>query len=82
MPSKNKKRMEDELFPNKPVAMPDETKGRCNRCNKLKELGDGFCLECWDKGSTKDKVYKKPGSNKYKKPKRKVGRPRKISVEV
>ena len=76
----NRKRLEDELFPNKPVELPDDTKGRCKRCNKLSELGDGFCLLCWDKGSDKNKDYKQP-KRKYKK-KGKVGRPRKTSVPV
>jgi len=54
------KRLEDDLLSNKPVEMPEETIGTCNRCFKIGELGDGFCLKCWDKGSRKGRDYKKP----------------------
>ena len=47
----------DDLNLDKPVEMPDDTKGKCKRCSKIAELGDGFCLKCWDKGSNKDKSY-------------------------
>jgi len=53
----HRKRLEDDFLSDKPVEMPDETKGRCNRCAKIAELGDGFCLKCWDKGSNKNKSY-------------------------
>ena len=53
----HRKRLEDDLLPKSPVEMPDETSGICERCDKLAELGDGFCLTCWDKGSTRHKVY-------------------------
>jgi len=61
-----KRRLEDDLLPNVLVKMPDATKGTCNRCHQVAELGDGFCLGCWDKGSIKDKVY----SDTRNKPKR------------
>ena len=72
-----RRKIEDELFTSKPVEMPSETMGECNRCGKLKELGDGFCIECWDKGSNKNKVYKQP---KRKKKKGKIGRPRTVNI--
>jgi len=53
----HRKRLEDDFLSYKPVEMPDETKGKCNRCSKIAELGDGFCLKCWDKGSSKHKSY-------------------------
>tara|TARA_R110000824_G_scaffold93538_1_gene226185 strand:+ start:509 stop:778 length:270 start_codon:yes stop_codon:yes gene_type:complete len=75
---KKRKRSFDELFPNKPVEMPAETKGKCKRCKQIQELGDGFCILCWDKGSDKNKDYTpKPKKRKYK---RKVGRPRTVHV--
>ena len=68
----------DDLLPCKPVDMPDSSRGKCARCNKLAELGDGFCAICWDKGSNKNQVYKRP--KKTKKIKRKVGRPKTVSI--
>ena len=29
--------------------LPDETIGACKRCQHLTLLGDGYCMECWDK---------------------------------
>ena len=53
----DRKRLEDDVLSNKPVEMPDDTKGKCKRCSKIAELGDGFCLICWDKGAGKRKGY-------------------------
>ena len=68
----------DDLNLDKPVEMPDDTKGKCKRCNKLAELGDGFCLQCWDKGSTKNKSY--PKIHTSKRNKKPVGRPKTAHV--
>ena len=51
----SRKLLEDDS--NNLIEMPDETRGKCNKCSKVAELGDGFCLRCWDRGSAKRKVY-------------------------
>ena len=43
--------MEEDLYSDPPVHMPVETIGVCNKCKEIAELGDGFCLKCWDKGA-------------------------------
>ena len=66
MPRLSKRRLNDDLFPSRPVEMPNETNGMCKRCGELKELGDGFCIKCWDKGSNKNKEYRLPKSKRRK----------------
>ena len=36
----------------KPTSLPEETKGVCirKRCNNYTSLGNGYCMQCWDKG--------------------------------
>ena len=29
--------------------LPDETIGECQRCKQYNLLGDGYCMNCWDK---------------------------------
>ena len=29
--------------------LPDETIGDCQRCHQRNLLGDGYCMNCWDK---------------------------------
>ena len=52
----------NDLFPRNEVEVPDATHGECRRCGQLKELGDGFCMKCWDRGSNKNKQYKIPNA--------------------
>jgi len=33
--------------------MPNATEGRCKKCRKFGELGDGYCIDCWDRTSGK-----------------------------
>jgi len=54
----------NDLFPRNEVEVPDATHGECRRCGQLKELGDGFCMKCWDRGSNKNKEYKVPNVKK------------------
>jgi len=51
------KRIDASLLPSTPVRLPTETIGVCDRCHQIAELGDGFCLKCWDKGASKKKIY-------------------------
>jgi len=29
--------------------LPTETIGKCQRCHQQNLLGDGYCMNCWDK---------------------------------
>ena len=29
--------------------LPAETIGACQRCHQINLLGDGYCMNCWDK---------------------------------
>lgn len=29
--------------------LPEETIGNCQRCHQKNLLGDGYCMNCWDK---------------------------------
>lgn len=36
------------------------TNGRCVRCGRDRELGDGLCIRCWDLGIEKEMNHKQP----------------------
>ena len=35
--------------------MPNATEGRCKKCRKFGELGDGYCIKCWDRTAGKNR---------------------------
>jgi len=48
------------------IELPKETMGICaqKKCNNYTSLGDGYCMECWDKGFGFDSQFTSQYSTK------------------
>ena len=37
--------------------IPKESEGPCKKCKQIKTLGDGYCINCWDKKTGSARSY-------------------------
>jgi len=38
-------------------SIPKESEGPCKKCKRIKTLGDGYCINCWDKKTGAARSY-------------------------